>query len=225
MKKLIILLTLLCFSLPNFAQKGAFIGLRIMPQSAWILNQDDFDSDEYDFGVPFSVAFAVAGGYMFTNTIGVEVQMLYSPQGQDYVDSEKNKFASINNNYFKIPVLFRLRTEGEKVAFLLNAGPQFGFLVNSSIDLYGNGDNFSDSRNFYESFEFSVALGLGTSILLTENLFLDLLLKLDYGLSSIESDLGRAFFYDHGNDGRADSNNALLGFSVGVNYVFPAASE
>ena len=123
MKKLIIFSLLLLLSIPAIAQKGAYIGFRVMPQSAWILNNDDFNSDEFDFGIPFSVAFAVAGGYMFNDIVGIEAQMLYSPQGQVYVDDDKNKLATISNEYFKIPLLFRFRSKGDKAAFLLNAGP------------------------------------------------------------------------------------------------------
>lgn len=222
MKNFVLAISLVMISLPSFSQKGAFVGIRLMPQSAWILNSDDFDSDEYDFGIPFSFAFSVAGGYMFSDVIGVETQLLFSPQGQKYVDDNKNALATISNNYLKIPVFLRLRTEGDKAAFLLNVGPQFGFLMNSSIDFHGNDTNIEDSKNYYENFELSVALGIGTSILLAENLFLDLMIKLDYGLTSIETDEGRAFLPDYQNDGRANSINALAGFSVGVNYVFPA---
>lgn len=223
MKKFILFVFLFAFALPLFSQKGAYIGIRLIPQSAWILNQDDFDSDEFDFGIPFSMSFALGGGYMFNDVIGVEGQMLYSPQGQKYIENETNYEINIKNNYFKIPVLFRFRSEAEKVGFLFNLGPEFGFLVGSSINSSGGDlppEFLGDTRNLYENFEFSVALGLGTSISLGKNLQLDLLINLDYGISEIESDLGKQLLYDYQNDGRASSNNAVAGFSVGLNYLF-----
>lgn len=219
MKKIILILFAGLLSFPSIAQEGAFVGLRIIPQSAWILNTDDFDSDEFDFGIPFSVAFGVSGGYMFSKVIGAEVQVLYSPQGQKYLGDNKDPFGTINNNYLKIPVLFRFRSGGESASFLFNAGPEFGFLMNSTITDDETGMEIDPGFDVYESLDISINIGIGTSILLTENLYLDLMLKLGYGLTEIETTEGKAFLglpYD----GRASSNNALAGFSVGVNYVF-----
>lgn len=221
MKAFFILLITLSISFNSIAQEGAFIGLRLIPQSAWILNQDDFDSGEFDFGVPFSFAFAVAGGYMFNNSIGIEVQMLYSPQGQIYVDNEGNDFATINNDYFKIPVLFRMRAGEANVGFLFNFGPQFGFLTNSKITFDQEPEESRpDTRAFYEDFEVALALGFGVSVKLGSQLYLDLLIDISYGLTEIETDLGKNYLYDYQNNGRAKSNNAVAGFSVGINYVF-----
>ncbi len=130
MKKIILILLLGFLSFPLIAQEGAFVGVRVIPQSAWILNNDDFDSDEFDFKIPFSVAFSLAGGYMFTDLVGIESGVLFSPQGQKYIFDD-NSDVRIKNNYVKIPLLFRLRTEGEKASFLLKVGPEFGFLISS----------------------------------------------------------------------------------------------
>lgn len=227
MKKLILLLIFCSFSFNSFAQKGAFIGLSIMPQSAWILNNDDFDSGDFDFAIPFSFAFSFDAGYMFNESIGIQTGALYSPQGQKYVEGGKD-FGEIKNNYLKIPLLFRLRTGGEKVAFLFNVGPQFGFLIGSSITsaIGETGPPYgSDTRIYYENFELSAALGLGTSITLGENLLLDLMFKLDYGISEIESDLGKQTLYDYQNNGRGATSNALVGLNIGIKYAFPGSKS
>jgi hypothetical protein len=223
MKKLILFLLLFSFSLSLFAQKGAFIGVRIIPQSAWILNQDDFDSELFDFAAPFSMAFALGGGYMFNDVLGTEVQLLYSPQGQKYIYDENNASIQIHNDYFKIPVLFRFRSEGEKVAFLFNIGPEFGFLTSSKVTSSENDlpEQFQGStKEYYQNFEFSATMGFGTSISLGSKLQLDLLVQLDYGLTEIESNYGKEQLFDYQGDGRASANNAVAGFSVGLNYAF-----
>ena len=223
MKAFFILLITVCISYSSIAQEGAYIGLRLIPQSAWILNQDDFDSGEFDFATPFSFAFAIAGGYMFNNSIGIEAQMLYSPQGQKYIDTEGNEFATINNDYFKIPVLFRMRTGEGKVGFLFNLGPQFGFLTGSKITFDQEPDeSLPDTKLFYEDFEIALALGFGVSIELGSQLYLDLLIDLSYGLTEIETDLGKEFLYSDDDVDRSKSNNAVAGFSIGLNYVFPS---
>ncbi len=224
MKGFFILLITVFISVGSVAQEGAYIGLRLIPQSAWILNQDDFDSGEFDFGIPFSFAYAIAGGYMFNNSIGIEVQMLYSPQGQVYVDSEENDLFTIKNDYFKIPVLFRMRAGEEKLGFLFNFGPQFGFLTGSKIIAEQDpSESLTDTRAFYEDFEVALALGFGVSIELGSQFYLDLLINLSYGLTEIETDFGKIALnelYESPTIDRAKSNNAVAGFSIGLNYVF-----
>ena len=226
MNKFIKLTALILFCMSSglnlFAQEGAFIGARIIPQTTWILNNDDFDNPNVDLKYTWGVAFAVAGGYNFNAKHGIEIQTLYSNQSQQYVDENNNKVATKNNIYYKIPLLYRFRTEG-KLGSILTVGPQFGFLSRSDIDNHGVGSNVDDARNFYENFELSIALGFGASWMLSEKVSLDLMLKLDYGVTEIESGLGKAFFYDHNNDGRGATNNATGGFSVGVNYFFGSA--
>jgi len=223
MKKYILLFLICSFSFPLLAQKGGFIGIKVIPQSAWILNQDDFDSDEFDFAIPFSVAFALSGGYMFNDVVGIETQLLYSPQGQKYFVDDDNEYVTLHNDYFKIPLLFRFRSEGQKVAFLFNAGPEFGFLLNTNVttDAAQLAPELAKiNKDYYENFEFSVTMGFGTSISLGSNLQLDLLVQLDYGLTNIETDLGNQELYDYQGNGRAEANNAVAGFSVGLNYCF-----
>ena len=220
MKKILLVFLAAFFSLTMLAQEGAFVGVRVIPQSAWILNNDDFDSDLFDFGIPFSVAFGVAGGYMFNDLLGVETQVIYSPQGQKYLGDNKDPYATIKNNYLKIPVLFRLRTEGEKASFLFNVGPEFGFLMSSTITDDETGEELVSNVDIYENFDIAIDIGLGTSILLVDNLYLDLMIKLGYGLTEIETPEGKGMLYDYQNNGRTSANNALAGFSVGLNYVF-----
>jgi hypothetical protein len=226
MKKIILILIIGFLSFPSIAQEGAFVGVRIIPQSAWILNNDDFDSGEFDFGIPFSVAFGISGGYMFNDILGAEVQVIYSPQGQKYLGDNKDPYATIKNNYLKIPVLFRFRSAGESASFLFNVGPAFGFLMNSTITDDETGMEIDPGIDVYESLDISINIGLGTSISLTDNLYLDLMINLGYGLTEIETTDGKAMLYDYQNNGRTSSNNALAGFSVGLNYVFgkPSAS-
>ena len=181
----------------------------------------------FDFAVPFSVAFSLSGGYMFNEILGIETQLLYSPQGQKYKFSDDvtgtDEYVNIQNDYFKIPLLFRFRSEGKKAAFLFNVGPEFGFLLNTNVTTDAtqlDPEVAKINKDYYENFEFSVTMGFGTSISLGTNLLLDLLVQLDYGLTNIETDLGNQELYDYQGDGRARANNAVAGFSVGLNYCF-----
>jgi len=225
MKKTLLLISILALSTAMMAQ-GPFAGLLVRPQSAWILNDDDFDSGDFDLGIPFSVAFGLQGGYMFSESIGLELQFISSSQGQIYVDDNGDELATITNKYFKIPLLFRLRSGAGKAGFLLNAGPQIGFLTSSSIDLTEEpSESIADSKDFYNSTEFSFLLGIGANIMITEYLSLDLLINIDASLTEIESDFGKENLYDNGENGRAAARNALVGFSVGLSYVFTSSGD
>ena len=163
---------------------------------------------------------------MFSESIGLELQFISSSQGQIYVDDNGDELATINNKYFKIPLLFRLRSGAGKAGFLLNVGPQIGFLTSSSIDLTEEpSESISDSKDFYNSTEFSFLLGIGANIMITEYLSLDLLINIDASLTEIESDFGKENLYDNGENGRAAARNALVGFSVGLSYVFTSSAD
>jgi hypothetical protein len=225
MKKILLLISIILFSANLFAQ-GGFAGLLVRPQSAWILNDDDFDSGEFDLGIPFSVAFGAQGGYMFSESIGLELQFIFSKQGQTYIENGGSaEYAKITNKYFKIPLLFRLKSGGDKGGFLLVAGPQIGFLTSSSISISGSSEPLiPDSKNYYNSIDFGFLLGVGANIMLTDYLSLDLLLNIDGSFSELETDFGKSNLHDNGNNGRAAARNALVGFSIGVNYIIASNS-
>jgi outer membrane protein with beta-barrel domain len=222
MKKLITVIFFLAIHFTVFSQEGPFIGARVIPQSAWILNQDDFDSNVMDFKTPFSVALGIAGGYMFNDLVGVEVNLLYSPQGQNYIsDSSKADLFNKKNNYLKIPVLFRYRSESDKAAFLFSAGPELGFLMGSKLTFPNAPD--IDTKQYYNSFDFSVLLQIGTSIMIGDKSNLDILLRFNYGLSNIENGTSSAdypvLFPDLTGNGRQKANNASAGMTIGYNFT------
>jgi Outer membrane protein beta-barrel domain len=222
MKKLLTIVFLLTIHFAAFSQEGPFIGARVIPQSAWILNQDDFDSNILDFKTPFSVALGIAGGYMFSDLLGVEVNLLYSPQGQKYIaDTSGVDLFSKKNNNLKIPILFRYRSESDKAAFLFNAGPEFGFLMSSKMTFPNAND--IDTKQYYNSFDFAVLVQIGTSIMIGESSNLDILLRFNYGLSNIENGTATGdypiLFPDLTGNGRQKSNNASVGLTIGYNFT------
>ncbi len=219
MKKTLLLLSVLTLSTSLMAQQF-FAGAFVKPQSAWIINNDDFDSDEFDLDIPFTWAYGIQGGYMFTNAFGLETQLIFSAQGQDYILADGEEKVSIENKYINIPLLVRLRGGGEKAGFLLHFGPQIGLLTSSNVVSESFPDLNEDWSDYYKNTTFSLVLGLGANIMLTDYLSLDLMVKVDGGFTEIETELGKAELYDYNENGRAMSLNAVAGFSVGVNYIF-----
>jgi hypothetical protein len=69
-----------------WAQEGAFrIGAVLLPQSTWLLNQDDSDAGpELDYEVTWGFAGGISASYNFNDYLGVGLDVLYSNQGQKY---------------------------------------------------------------------------------------------------------------------------------------------
>jgi len=219
MKKFLLLISIVALSTTMMAQ-GPYAGVIIRPQSAWIINNDDFDSGDYDLDIPFAMAFGVQGGYMFSEAFGLVTQIIFSPQGQAYILADSEEKVSIENKYVNVPILARLRGGGEKAGFVLHFGPQIGFLTSSNVVFDTSTEFNEDWSDYYKNTVFSLVLGLGANIMLTEYLSLDLMVNIDGGFTEIETELGKAELFDYDDNGRAMALNAVASFSIGVNYVF-----
>ncbi len=207
-----------------YAQRGWYLGARVIPQSTWILNSQDSDASEADFSYVYTygVAAGIGGGYAFTEHLGVMADLLYSSQGQAHsydaiVGTETFRFTDeIRLRYLKIPVMFRLSTNTErKTAFTFQVGPQLSYLVsvkqyvgntnyphNNQLprDPEGEPDfyNVPDRYNTYETLVFDVAGGIGVEVKLRYNLKMHLQFRADYSLSDTENKEASYDVYQNG---------------------------
>ena len=78
--------------------------------------------------------------------------------GQDY----KINHERVNLNYINVPIMLQYKATDK---FYLEAGPQFGFLLNAKYkrDIDGKGNTTDVSDNF-KAFNFGVAIGAGYQI-------------------------------------------------------------
>lgn len=91
-----------------------------------------------------------------SDRFSLQPEVLYSAQGFDLVRREDNNDIEHQLDYITVPVMAKLYLfEG----LALEAGPQFGFVVEEAID-FGNTETqlYSDNRN-----DFDLSLGLGAS--------------------------------------------------------------
>ncbi len=100
-------------------------------------------------------------------SFSVQPEVLYSNQGAKA--TVLNSDVKLNMNYINVPVMFQYNATPE---FYLEAGPQFGFLVDSNLDA-GNSTantllNALNSKDYYNSFDFG--LGLGAGYYFTQNI-------------------------------------------------------
>jgi len=117
-----------------WAQEGAIrIGAVLLPQSTWLLNQDDSDAGpEQDYEVTWGFAGGISASYNFNDYLGVGLDVLYSNQGQKYKGTKSGitYTAKTTLNYLKLPLLLRFNSDPNSVVqFSAFLGPQFSFLL------------------------------------------------------------------------------------------------
>lgn len=88
----------------------------------------------------------IFGGVIFSDTVGIQGDLLYSQQGAEF-DSEK-----IDLSYINIPIVIKYFVVG---GLNIQAGPQFGFIVDDNIK-----EIFGDIVEA-ETFDLTGVVGLG----------------------------------------------------------------
>lgn len=146
MKKLILSAFVLCFALGSYQSKAQEIDLGIKA-GANFANLSDASHVSNKTGL-------VVGAFVGLkfNKIAIQPELLYSQQGADA------DFGNFDLDYINVPIMFKYYLIGN---FLnIQAGPQFGFVVN---------DNLPSSSDIGEQiktkdFDFSGAVGLGLDL-------------------------------------------------------------
>jgi outer membrane protein W len=139
--------------------------------------------------------------YSISEATGLTVDLLYSQEGYKVNGSEHRL------NYVQIPILFDLffGELGEKFRPKVYAGLTPGFLLNAKV-------NDNEVEDFYNSFNVSIAGGLGFNYKVGNRIWLNTDLRAFLGLSDIRE--------DHTGDKVANSNIQLsLGLAYGLNKL------
>ncbi len=218
-KTLLFFCLLMAVSSSVFAQQGFEFGAQVMPQLTLIVNDDDFAAgDELNFRTTAHLAYGIHAAYNFNDHLGVQTGLLFSTQGQKYVNDEPTANTStseIRMNYLKIPLLLKFNSNPEASAqFVATLGPQFGLL--NKVDYYTNDEKLSvpnfDFKEWYNNMDLGAVLGLGARFRLTDNLQLGTSFRFDYSLGNIENE-DTILTPD-----RASSQNATGGFMIDFTY-------
>ncbi|MGB1206861.1 MAG: outer membrane beta-barrel protein [Chitinophagales bacterium] len=229
---LAVILLLFLTTTTIFAQRGLEVGLKVLPQTSWIFNDDDFEAgDALDFEPKFKMAYGLNIGINLSDRFGIQSGVIYSPQGQKYTHTNEIFLGTIANtsevrlNYIQIPVLLKLNSDPMSVfSFVAGAGVQFGFLQDAKYYINNVEINKTllgdDATEFYNEKDLSVVFNIGTQINVTEHLNLSLAIQADYSLDDIENKKeGVLPSYRNINDRNASSQNLTAGLQVGINYV------
>ena len=212
----------------TWAQEGAFrIGAVLLPQSTWLLNQDDSDAGpELDYEVTWGFAGGISASYNFNDYLGVGLDVLYSNQGQKYKGRESDTTsytAKTTLNYLKLPLLLRFNSDPNSVVqFNAFLGPQFSFLLNyndrketnppteiqevSGKEMSIRFGNISTKEALtapiYKSFLPGAVLGFGIGIKPTDALLISLHIRADYAFGDAENKDAKIDHTHHGGGGQ-----------------------
>lgn len=177
MKKLVLLAIMLIGGIVTTQAQDVKFGFKGGVNFASITDADNLDSRTgYHLGAVLQ--------FSLLETLALQPEVLYSAQG----------LKDVNVDYITIPVLAKLKLAG---VLSLEAGPQFGFVVNDEIeDVFGSVAADAEA----ESFDFGIAAGAGVEF---GKFFAQA--RYNFGITDVTS-LG-------------DGSNSVVQLSVGY-YIF-----
>lgn len=201
-----------------FAQKGFSLGFRYMVTKSALLNSSDKDAGpqlQRESTTSF-LSGGVAFGYGFTSKIGLELDVLYVRQGQEYsgVNAQTGSAASyahvvaqhamFNNqvsageyqakaelNVIKIPVLIKFNTDNRKpVFYTLSVGPQANITKSAVFELNSKDVELPGTNivpdDVYRKVTLDGVLAVGAGINLSSSVVLSAQARFDYGFQDVE---------------------------------------
>ncbi len=201
----------------SFAQKFQF-GIRYIPTLTSLINKDDKDAGpELDKKSTRSLITAgFAFDYAFNKNNGLEVDILYSRQGQEYtgVNMQSGSTTAYNRvvaeqailngaptvgsyqakaelNSIKIPILLKISTATKKSLFYtLSVGPQINYLSDAVYELNGNDVDLTGTGlkpiDTYKKVTIDGVLGFGLGYNASKHFVLSLGARFDYGFEDVE---------------------------------------
>lgn len=209
MKKLFVGLAVVVGSMSFAQQFGIKAGANISS-----ISKDGFEDSKSKVGfygglfmnAPLSEQFSIQPEVLYSQQ-GAEVKRTYTALGNTTTIDGK-----LDLDYITVPVMFQFKATPE---FYIEAGPEFGFLVNAKqkgdIKVNGNtvASNTYDAKDNYNSFNMGAALGVGFNV--TENFGVNA--RYVAGFTDINKDGNTSLQ----NDDNKNRNNT---FQVGLNYKF-----
>ena len=245
LRVLLVVITVVGFFAGVQAQKGIKIGVIALPQTTWMLNQDDMDAplDMFDYKTTFGMASGPSFGYNFGDGIGFRLNFLYSAQGQKYT-TLNDEGTEVNHtrrlNYFKVPLFlsFNTRTDFAKVVFSFNAGFQASVLTRARYynddesytpdeALFDNVTEYPTTYQRYSWLDYGPVVDFGLDIKMTYNLMANVHLRADYSLADAENKDAAFKLWTSGipndvryySETRPVTTNLTGGLSLGLTYT------
>lgn len=147
-----------------------------------------------------------------SDNFSIQPEVLYSQEGAKVTYNSGKSHNQLNLDYIQVPIMFQVRPVKQ---FYIEAGPQFGFLVNAKAKgdvAVGNNiaaNTTLDVKDQTKSFNFGLGAGLGYDI--TENIGIGA--RYNFGLSDINKN-------GNTNINNPDNKNRLRNFQVSAYFKF-----
>jgi len=216
----IILLLLASFSgLATYAQNenGFGAGINFGYNASGLYDHTQYGNVKYDLKFKAGPAYGLAVLYDFNRTYGVEIEGNYVTMGGDLQLNNNN--VSTNENftlhYIQIPVLFKIKGGYYETRFSTMIGPVFGYLMDANMHSDMSGDN--NVRNDFRYPDFGFMLSSGGDITIAKNLYVNISLRVYYGLNTINSNPATITSAPGENE---NLGNAYIGLNLGLYNLF-----
>jgi opacity protein-like surface antigen len=195
------------------AQQGWHVTVKAIPHASWIPNKSDKDNSDFESKTLFGAAFGVGAGYNFTSRTGVDLEVLYSKQGNKYRQGGA-EFVH-RTSYVKVPVTFNyLFNPGGKVGFVGKIGPQLSIGTEANLKREGKSID-DDTKECISDVAFGAVAGLGGQVALNSHWMIQAGVRYDYDFTNAENE-----DHPHHPKSRKKSHNSTLGVEVGLRYAF-----
>lgn len=225
----------ICIGLGAIAQKGAHIGLHGLGNTVWILNQNSYGLEEFDYTLKTALGGGLVAGYNFTNQLGFQLELNALNLGQNYESSKgANQVRKYNLNYIGIPVLLKYTGGDGNVKFYGQLGPQFLFLNDANLDYTdttGSNTITIAAKDRFSPSDIGLNFGIGANISILPQLYVNAGLSFYYGFTDINNgdvtnapgtypQTGNWRWPDKSKGKYEPSNNAYGGLDIGLHYLF-----
>jgi outer membrane protein W len=222
MKKTLLALILACGAFSVQAQDAMRIGVKGSFNSTWMFNNNVSDvGPSLDYASSFGSSFGAQFIYNWSESYGVDVELLYTGFNQKYdlnIGTEKDPLNFVvedNIKYLDIPVLFRMSSPKGPY---FEIGPQASLLMGAKESFTGETTSAADysDRDFkddFKGFGLSGILGFGVDIKLDDNLFLNTGLRFGYTFTDATTEYTETEL-----DAKSSTNPSGVSLNAGFNH-------
>ncbi len=162
--------------------KGFFVGADARVGNNWFLIKqaatNNFINKDVQYQFKYGSAFGISAGYNFSKNIGLETEIIYSRQGQSFVDNTFRKVpieGNIDLTYIRTPVMFKYKWASisaltqKPVVFNILFGPVYSRLISSEYTV--SNEQFA-KKAIIPVNELGLTLGFEYDIFMSNNSYL-----------------------------------------------------